>query len=69
MKKGGAKVLRSILETTLGPMSNAQFAEVMDLATTDIKINRVGFGKRTSLQDVVEIAKISLNVLKRGRAA
>jgi len=41
----------------------------MDLATTDIKINRVDFSKRTSLQDVVEIVKISLNVLKRGRAA
>lgn len=59
-------MLRDNLELIIGPINNAQFAEVMDLTTTDIKTNRVNFGKRTSINDVVEIAKISFNALSRG---
>lgn len=62
-------MLRTILESTLGPLTNSQFAEALDLATTDIKVNRVDFGKRTSLHDAVGIAKISLMVLRRGQVA
>lgn len=62
-------MLREILESKLGPMSDTQFAEVMDLATTDIKINRVNFGKRTSLSEAVEIAAGCFVALGRGKVA
>ena len=62
-------MLRIILESTLGPMSNVEFAEIMDLATTDIKINRFDFGKRTSLADVVEIARSCLIALSKEKVA
>lgn len=62
-------MLRKILESTYGPISDSQFAEVMDLATTDIKTNRVDFGKRTSLSDAVEIAGSCLIAMNRGAVA
>lgn len=37
-------MLRDILEKRVGPMTNAEFTEVMDLTTADIKTNRVNFG-------------------------
>lgn len=62
-------MLRKILESRTGPLTTAQFAEVMDLATTDIKTNRVGFGKRTSLGEAVEIAVSCHIALNRGAVA
>ena len=62
-------MLRKILASTLGPMTDAEFAQVLDLATTDIMINRVDFGKRTSLTDLIEIVWISLKALERGKVA
>ena len=62
-------MLRTILESTLGPMTNSQFAEVLELATTDIKVNRVDFGKRTSLSVVVDIAISCYNLVQRIKKA
>lgn len=62
-------MLRKILEANLGPMTKIELAEALDLATTDIKINRVNFGKRTSLSQVVEIARSCFIVLSRGEVA
>lgn len=62
-------MLRKILESNLGPMTNSEFKEVLDLATTDIKTNRVSFGKRTSLHDAAEIAKNCFVALSRGKVA
>lgn len=62
-------MLRTILEHDLGPMTDAEFVEVMDLSTTDIKINRVNFGKRTSLSYAVEIARGCLIAMGRGAVA
>ena len=62
-------MLRRILESTLGPITNSQFTEIMDLATTDIKVNRVNFGKRTSLKYAVEIAGRCCIALGRGKVA
>lgn len=58
-------MIRNILEASVGPMSNTQFAEIMDLTTTDIRVNNIGFGRRTSLGDVVRVAEISFRVLSR----
>jgi len=62
-------LLRKVLEAALGQMTDAEFSEVLELATTDIKTNRVDFGKRTSLAEVVKIATISFIVLQRGKVA
>lgn len=62
-------MLRKIIESKLGPMTNAQFAQVMDLATTDIKINRIDFGRKTGLLDAVEIADRCFVALGRGKVA
>ena len=67
--KGGTAMLRKILESDLRPMADTEFYKVLDLVTSDIKTNRVDFGKRTSLSGMVEIAWISLNVLGRGKVA
>ena len=62
-------MLRKILEFDLNPMTDFEFCEVLSLATSDIKTNRVGFGKRTSLPEVVEIAEICFRALQRGKDA
>jgi len=62
-------LLRQILESIVGKMTDTQFAEVLDLATSDIKTNRVDFGKRTSLSDAVEIARSCFKLLRRGKVA
>jgi len=61
-------MLRKIFELDLDPMTDFEFCEVLDLTTSDIKTNRVGFGKRTSLPEVVEIAEICFRALQRGKA-
>lgn len=46
-------------------VTNSEFKEALDLATTDIKINRIGFGRKTSFRDAVTITDASLNILRR----
>jgi len=58
-------MLRKILEFDMDPMTDSEFREVLDLATSDIKTNRVDFGKRTSLPEVVEIAESCLRAFQR----
>ena len=58
-------MLRTILESRTGPLTNSQFAELMDLTTTDIRVNGIGFGRMTSLGNVIQVAEISFRVLSR----
>jgi len=63
-------MLRKILEEKLGPLTNAQFAEVMDLATTDIKGNHYSNGhNRLILTYVIDIAISCFNSMGRGQVA
>jgi len=62
-------MLRKILEFDLDLMTDSEFREVLALATSDIKTNRVDFGKRTRLSEVVEIAESYIKALQRGRLA
>jgi len=62
-------MLRKILELDLDSMTDFEFREVLDLATSDIKANHVDFGKRTSLLEVVAIAEMCLRALQRGKDA
>lgn len=62
-------MLRKILEFDLNSMTDSEFREILDLATSDIKTNRVNFGKRTNLPEVIEIAEICFMAQKRGKEA
>lgn len=45
-------------------MTDEEFKETMEIATDDIKFNRISFNKRTSLKNVVTISKRSYKVVK-----
>lgn len=62
-------MLRKTLEQFTGPLSNSEFTEIMDLATTDIKVNRVAFGRRISPKEAVDIALGCFMALQRGQVA
>lgn len=59
-------MIRKILESTVGSMTDKEFKETLVLANTDIVTNRVAFRRRTSLLEVVEIAEICFKALQRG---
>lgn len=46
-------------------LNSTEFKAVMQMTTEDIKFNRTSFGKRTSLQDVIDIAEKSVIALRR----
>ena len=60
-------MFRKILKSDLDLMTDSEFREVLDLVTSDIKTNRIDFGKRTSLPEVVEIAESCFRAIQRGR--
>jgi len=62
-------MLRKLLESKVGPLTDDQLEQLLDLATTDIRVNNIAWGRRTSLSNVVEIAVVTWKVLQRGRVA
>ena len=54
-----------MLRKLLPPMSDAEFAEVLDLTTLDVLVNRVGYNERTSIGYVCQVAEISLQLIRR----
>jgi hypothetical protein len=58
-------VIRKLLESKVGNLSNAEFAVVMEIVTDDLKFNRVSFGKCTSLKYVLDIAVRTTSVFKK----
>ena len=56
-----------MLSKQLGPVTPSELKQILDLATADIKVNRVAYKRRTSLRYVVEIALISLLIIQRNR--
>lgn len=46
-------------------LDSTEFKAVLQMTTEDIKFNRTSFGKRTSLQDVIDIAEKSVIALRR----
>jgi len=58
-------MLRTILESRTGPLTTTQFAHLMDLTTTDIRVNNIGFKRRTSMAYVIRVAEISFRILTR----
>ena len=62
-------MLRKILESYTGPLSNSEFAVILDLVRTDVKVNRVAYQRRTSTKDAVDIALGCFMALQRGQVA
>lgn len=58
-------MLRKELERRVGQLSNTEFAIICEIATDDIKFNRVSFEKCTSLECVLNIAERSAGVFRR----
>jgi protein involved in temperature-dependent protein secretion len=58
-------VIRQLFRNAGIKVSDQEFKEILYMATDDIRENRIKFGKRTSLQQVVTIAKRSLKALRQ----
>lgn len=58
-------MLRKVLESKVGKMSDEQFATVMRNTADDIKFNRIRFKKMTYLENVIEIAEQCFKVDQR----
>jgi hypothetical protein len=58
-------MLRKLIESVAGPMSDTQFKALTLMLDEDIKFNRIHFKKRTSSQDLLGIAKISINLIRK----
>lgn len=58
-------MLKQALERRVGHLSDSEFAAIMQITEDDIKFNRVGFKKRTSIEYVLDIAERSASVFKR----
>ncbi|GCD13171.1 hypothetical protein [Clostridium tagluense] len=57
---------KKLLEQRLGQtITDAEFKIIMEIATDDIKFNRIGFKKYTSLNYVLDIAAKSASIFKR----
>lgn len=57
-------LIRKLIETCEIKMTDEEFKETMEIATDDIKFNRILFNKRTNLRNVVIISKRSYKVVK-----
>lgn len=62
-------MLQKMLESKIGPLTTSEFIEILELATTDIKINRHAYSKRTSLMEAIVIVERCFSVLQKGRVA
>lgn len=58
-------MLRKALERRGIYLTDEEFTIVMEITTDDIKFNRIGFNKCTSLDYVLDIAEKSASVFKR----
>lgn len=57
-------MIRQALEERLGiKLTDESFKEIMQMATDDIKANRIDFNKRTNLKDVLIIAQYCYLIL------
>jgi len=58
-------MLRKLLEKRGIYLTSEEFAIVMEITTDDIKFNRIGFEKYTSLEDALDIAERSATVFRK----
>lgn len=48
-------MLKEILKLKVGEIDENDLKQIFDMATADIKFNRLGFSKKTSLDDLIEL--------------
>ncbi len=58
-------MIRKILEGYGIKMTDDDFKDVMEMATWDIKFNRIGFKKKTGSNEMMDIVKICCVVISR----
>jgi hypothetical protein len=58
-------MIRKLLESKIGHVSNAEFEIICEIVTDDLKFNRLGFGKYTNLNYVIDIAVKSAVVFQK----
>jgi hypothetical protein len=58
-------MIKELLEKCGLALTDAEFKEVMEATTQDIKFNNINFGKKTDIYDVIIIATIFHVVLHR----
>ncbi len=58
-------MLKKLIESKVGPLSNRQFKTLSIMLDEDIKFNRITFKKMTRLHELLSIAEISANLIKR----
>lgn len=56
-------MIRAIIEQHT--LDKQTYNDIMAMVTDDIRVNRIGYGKRTSLQDVAKIIEQSVGAIKR----
>ena len=56
-------MLRKLFKDGGIEVTDQEFKEVLKITTDDIRENRIKFGKRTSLNQMLAIARISFKVL------
>ncbi|KEI01587.1 hypothetical protein [Clostridium botulinum] len=63
-------MLKAILERRFNRhLTKEEFEVIAEMVTDDIKFNRINFKKCTSLHEVLNIAEISLFILKKYKCA
>lgn len=55
--------LRNLLQAKVGNLTDEEYYLLLDLATDDIRINRLMWGKKTTMPDLIQIVKICVIVL------
>lgn len=56
-------MLKQYLDSLRGECSTEEFVALMQMVTDDVKFNRLGFGKKTSSKDIIDIIKNSMPLL------
>jgi hypothetical protein len=57
-------MLRKALESRTGNLTNAEFAIVCEIATCELKTNRINFSKCTSFNYVLDLAVRTSKIFK-----
>ena len=58
-------MIKNLLEKCGLALTDAEFKEVMEVTTQDIKFNNIGFGKKTDIWDVLIISARCYVALQR----
>jgi len=56
-------MLRQLIESHTGPLTDQEFCKLSTLVTRDIQVNHIGYGLRTSLTYAVQRAALTYPLL------